>query len=507
MLGPTGAEAMVRLLGHGILARQLPSGVRAGLAALVAIVVGGGACSQLPLSTAWDPYAAAPREPAAPWRAAEGKKQPRLAALVDRLNKSVQIDPDKEHSLADLIDLAQRLNPDTWRAWEEARAAAARLGRAESAWFPSLAAVAAAGTSRVVEKAGTNLGAVPVTGPELAPSLQLSWLLLDFGRRSATVEGAGWEVIAANLGFNRRHQEIAFAVSESFFALDASRARVATADATLDQAGAVAEAVQARFDRGLATRPDLLLAVQERARAAFEVQEAQGQVADAWARLAESIGIPPSVPLKVIGLDAVPLPSSLPATVEQVMDRSLARRPDLAAKLATLRAREAEVKRARAQFLPQLRVSGSVGGDLGRYTFGASDPIGYSRNVYGAFLNLDLALFDGFERENRLREASSLRGAAEAEVAALELRVIRQVWQAYTDVKTALGKREFALAFRAAAEEAYAATLESYQAAGLATVLDLPAAQRELARARFTDIQSRADLLRATSSLVFAAGE
>src|SRR5215475_14256611 len=180
MLGPTGAEAMVRLLGHGILARQLPSRVRAGLAALVAIVVGGGACSQLPLSTAWDPYAAAPREPAAPWRAAEGKKQPRLAALVDRLNKSVQIDPDKEHSLADLIDLAQRLNPETWRAWEEARSAAARLGRSESAWFPTLAAVAAAGTSRVVEKAGrTGGGAVPVTGPEATPTLQLSWILLD----------------------------------------------------------------------------------------------------------------------------------------------------------------------------------------------------------------------------------------------------------------------------------------------------------------------------------------
>jgi outer membrane protein len=499
---------MVRLLGHGILARQFGSRARAVLAALAVMLVIGSGCSQLPLSTAWDPYAAAPREPAAPWRAAEGKKQPRLAALVDRLNMSVQIDPDKEHGLADLIDIAQRLNPDTRRAWEEARAAAARLGQAESAWFPSLAAVAAAGTSQVVEKAGTGSGgAVPVTGPALTPSLQLSWLLLDFGRRSATVEEEGWKVIAANLGFNRRHQEVAFAVSEGFFALDASRARVAAADATLDQAGAVAEAVQARFDRGLATRPDLLLAVQERARAAFEVQEAQGQVADAWARLAESIGIPPSVPLKVIGLDSVPLPSALPATVEQVMDRSLTRRPDLAAKLSALRAREAEVRRARAQFLPQLRVSGSVGGDLGRYTFGPSDPISYSRLVYGAFLNLDWTLFDGFERENRLREASSLRGAAEAEVAAFELRVIRQVWQAYTDVKTALGKREFALALRAAAEEAYAATLESYQAAGLATVLDLLAAQRELARARFTEIQSRADLLRASSSLVFAAGE
>jgi len=428
--------------------------------------------------------------------------------LIERLSADVDIDTDKVHGLADLIDLAQRHNPETRRAWEEARAAAARLGRAESTWFPTLAAMAAAGTSRVVEKAGVNGGgAVPVVGPELTPSLQLSWLLLDFGRRSAAVEEAGWEVMAANLHFNRKHQEIVFSVSESFFALDASRARLGAATVTLEQAGAVAEAVQARLEQGLATRPDLLLALQERARAAYEVQEAQGLVADARARLAESIGISPTMPLQVADLGSVPLPSELPATIEQVMDRSLSRRPDLAARLAALRAREAELKRAEADFRPQMRLSSSVGGDLGRYTFGGSPTISFGTQTYGAFLNFEWKLFDGFERENRVREAASQRGVAEAEVAALELRVIRQVWQAYTDVKTSLGKREFALALVAASEEAYAATLESYRAAGLATVLDLLAAQRDLARARFTGIQSRADVLRATSALIFAAGD
>ena len=59
----------------------------------------------------------------------------------------MQIDPDKQHGLADLIDLAQRANPETLRAWEDARAAAARLGRVEADWFPTIAAAAAAGTS------------------------------------------------------------------------------------------------------------------------------------------------------------------------------------------------------------------------------------------------------------------------------------------------------------------------------------------------------------------------
>jgi outer membrane protein len=475
--------------------------------ALVTVALLGGGCVTLPFEAAWNPFAAAPTESTSPWRSADGKRQPRLASLIDRLGATVQIDPDAQYGLADLIDLAQRLNPETRRAWEEARTAAARLGQVEGRWFPTLVALASAGTSSVVEKAGVGTGGVAVTGPSVTPALQLSWLLLDFGRRSAAVEAASWRVINANLSFNRKHQEVAFAVSRSYFGLDASRARLAAARVTFEQASAVVDAVDARLQQGLATRPDLLLALQERARAAFGIQEAEGLVADARAALAESIGISPTMSLGVRDLSAVPIPTELPATTEQLIDRALARRPDLAARLAILRAREADVRHARAEFMPRLRLSSSVGGDVGRYTFGGSVPIGYGQPEYTAFLSLDWTLFDGFARENRIREASAERGAAEAEVTALELRVTRQVWQAYADMKTSLAKREFAAALLAASQVAYAATLESYRSAGLATVLDLLAAQRDLAQARFTEIQSRADLLQSAAALVFAAGE
>ena len=126
---------------------------------------------------------------------------------------------------------------------------------------------------------------------------------------------------------------------------------------------------------------------------------------------------------------------------------------------------------------------------------------------YQAFLNFEWKLYDGFERDNALREARSLRGAAEADLSALELKAIREVWKAYSDVKTALRKHEYALALLAASEEAYESTLESYRSAGLATVIDLLAAQRDLARARTTDIQTRAELLTAAAALTFAAGD
>jgi len=68
-------------------------------------------------------------------------------------------------------------------------------------------------------------------------------------------------------------------------------------------------------------------------------------------------------------------------------------------------------------------------------------------------------------------------------------------------------KHEYALALLAASQEAYDSTLESYRSAGLATVIDLLAAQRDLARARTTEIQIRAELLTDSAALTFAAGD
>jgi len=46
------------------------------------------------------------------------------------------IDPRKTYNLAELIDIAQRSNPETRVAWERARQAAAAVGLTESAYYP-----------------------------------------------------------------------------------------------------------------------------------------------------------------------------------------------------------------------------------------------------------------------------------------------------------------------------------------------------------------------------------
>jgi outer membrane protein TolC len=350
-------------------------------------------------------------------------------------------------------------------------------------------------------------GTEVIRGSSLLPSVDLAWTLVDFGRRAASRELALQELVASNFTFNRRHQEVAFAVAQNFYRFDASRAQVAAAEATRVSATALLEASEMRRKGGLATEPEVLLARQEQARAAFEVQEAEGVVEDARAALADSIGIPPTVKLRVRELREQPLPADLPATVERVIDAALAQRPDLAARLASLRAREAEVRRAKAAYFPRIGVTGNVGGALRDYR--AGPPFASHTDdeaVYGAFLGVEWNLFDGFARENTVREAEAGAGAARADVAALQLKLLREVWKAYADAKTALRKHEFASALLRASEDAYAATSESFRA-GLGSFLDVLAAERDLARARMTAIASRADVLTSSAALAFAAGE
>ena len=60
----------------------------------------------------------------------------------------VLINPRKIYGLAELIDIAERNNPETRVAWERARQAAAAVGLSESAYYPFLVASAAAGYDR-----------------------------------------------------------------------------------------------------------------------------------------------------------------------------------------------------------------------------------------------------------------------------------------------------------------------------------------------------------------------
>ena len=276
------------------------------------------------------------------------------------------IDPRKTYNLAELIDIAQRTNPETRVAWERARMAAAAVGLTESAYYPYIVAAAAGGydrafipfpTLRVKQQApptNDNLpnveivgGGTLVTESLLARAeLNAKWLLIDFGERNAIRAAAREKLMMANVGFNGTHQKIVFDVTDRFYQLGTARQKVMVTQSALGASQTVEQAAQARFDNGLATKPELLQAQQQSAQSNFDLQASLGAESDARVALIESIGLMPTVQLKVADL---PRQSGLDAqgedSVGSLITKALAQRPDLVAKLANVRSKEYEIRR------------------------------------------------------------------------------------------------------------------------------------------------------------------
>ncbi|CAG1020674.1 Outer membrane protein OprJ [Methylococcales bacterium] len=451
------------------------------------------------------PAPAAPANQAVSWHDYQAKNSPALVNSSSPAEDNV-IDTKQTYDLPALVDLALHTHPETRVSWEEAKAAAARLERNRSTWYPTLTAMAFG--QHFKNSFPIPGGALVSHGYAAFGSLDLAWTLFDFGRRDALVEAGAERLSAANFAFDRKHQEIAYRVASSFFAYQAALAKVTAAQQTFESAKTNADSVQARLKQGLATKPDLLLAIQEQAKASYDLQDARGAVTQTRADLTTNLGISPAYSLQLIDMSKLPLPEGLEPSVEKIVDQALEQRPDLIARLAELRAREAEVKKARAEFWPKVSLRGMVGNQYwGNVHTNPPGNESYSANdmVNTAMLNVEWTLFDGFERSNAVREAEAKKQVSQAQLDTLRLEIMRDIWKAYADTKTALEKREFALALLKAAEESYAATQESYTH-GFSTVIELLSAQKDLARARYTEIDSRATLLRAAATLVYVSG-
>ncbi len=372
------------------------------------------------------------------------------------------IEPGKAYELAELIDIAQRTNPETRMAWERAREAALAVGLAESVYAPVLAAKATVGFQHVSSPLPTAIkpeGFFAADTEFFLPSLTLKWLLFDFGGREATLDATRQGLAAANFGFNATHQRIVFDVTRAYYAVNTVQGRVEVARASL-----------------------------------------------ALAQL-EAMGVRPTTAVSVASLAGRALPAAVEDTADKLVDRALAQRPDLMARVATLRAREADIAKAESEFYPRIVVAGDLGQNIGRVrTEGTPGWSSVNQPAYGAAISIEVPIFDGGLRRDRLGVARSQRRIAEEELERARDQAVRQVVKAYEDLKVSLRRREAAVALLTAAEKSHDAAIDSYRS-GVATFVDVTNAQTALTKARTADIETRSAAFTAAASLAFSTGD
>jgi outer membrane protein TolC len=442
-------------------------------------------------------------EPEKPWQPPSGfSSKQREAADQDR---RTHVEADHPYTLSELVELAERNNPSTRAAWENARAAGARLGIARSDLLPAVNAVALTNTTRV----GILFGDVFVwqTLGVFQPMLQLNYLIFDFGGRSARIDEARQRLLGANLTFNRTFLDVLFETMRRYYELLNAIGQRDAAQANFDNAETVRKAVDARLTVGLATLPDALEARAAAAQANFTLQAAIGDVDIRRGDLLSLLGATPSERLQVQPLAEIPTPDHFDLDAHEATERSLSLRPEIGEQTAEREAARAEIRAARSAYFPTLQFQGQAGG-FGAYGKQDQIPAVYSgpHDEWNVNLTLEWDLFDGGRRSNQLAEARANEKRAQAQIDQTRDEVERQVWTAYVTARTAFYQRDAAAALLAASQSSYNAALRSYQL-GLRSTVDVVSAQRTLAQALSSDVAARTTVLRELANFAYRTGD
>lgn len=374
-----------------------------------------------------------------------------------------------------LIAQAIAANHDLRIATARVAEARALAQGSEGLGRPSLDATA--GANRMRER-GDNDQARSVN--TFSAGLATKWEIDLFGR-IASEQRVATATLAATEAQQRAVQvSVAAEVARNYFELRGLQEQLRVVRLDLGTQREALKLVQARLDAGRATALDT-----ERAKAFVEgtaasVPALETALARTRMRLAVLVGASPSA-LDARLAEQKPLPG-LPATALGAIgspETLIARRPDVAAAEAQLRAAEARTGSARAALYPSLTLSGTLGLNAGRIG-DLGDSASFAYNLGASLL---WSLIDNGQRRSQVAAADARRDTALAQFDQTVLTALEETEGALVAFSRTQQRTEHLFAAAQAAEGAATIARARFEA-GTIDFLVLLDAERELLQAR-----------------------
>jgi multidrug efflux system outer membrane protein len=352
----------------------------------------------------------------------------------------------------------------------------------------------AAGANRQAG-AGTPQGAAP--GTLVQAGIGAAWELDLFGRLARTQGAAALDAQGREALLHSTRLAVQAETAQTYLllrALDAERALVReTATAHAD----TLRLTQRRFAAGDIAELDVVRAQAELAGTEAEALALDRQRAQSEHALAVLVGEPASS----FGLDAGDWTTALPQVPAGVPGTVLARRPDVAAAMASLLAAQQRVGAAQAAWFPDVALTANGGfaspqlGELFRW----------SARAWGMGALLALPLLDGGRRDAQVQGAQAQMEAAAAAYRGQVLAAFREVEDQLAALR--LLQQQSQAQGRAVEAARRASTIsETRWRNGLVSQLELLDARRTELRSRRDALQVRAAQYQATVALIRAIG-
>lgn len=392
-------------------------------------------------------------------------------------------------TLQQCVDIALQRNPSIFAAEYAVNAADARVGQAQSAYYPQ---VGLAGTySKYSLTTASNNGSLNLYQGNAA----LTQNIYDFGKTPSQVRVQRLNENAARSDKRNTVSLVVFGVKQAYYNfLQAEKNKevaIETVKLTQDQL----DQAKGFFDAGVKSRYDVTTAEVNLSNAKLAQIRAENGVQVARVTLKNSIGAPDLPDFTIEDTLAF---HKTPVTFDDAVQRAYVNRPDLQSVLAREEAFKESVSLARTGHYPTL--TGNASYTRAGETF-VPEPSGWSAGV-----TLNIPLFNGFLTTYQVKEARQNLYQQQANKEALRQSILLDVQQAYLNL---LALEEGVVV----AEQTVQQATENYDiatgrySAGVGSPLDVTSALVGLSNAKTNYIAALANYKIAEAALLKAMGE
>ncbi len=441
-----------------------------------------------------DPFAFAPKKASSLW--IKSKRSELLSSKYCKTYLPPSFGNEKL-SLAQLIDIGLQNNPETKITWAEARSAAANYGKSLSPYYPRLDL--AASYTRMRETFYNTQAFAPFYLTVIDPLVALNYTIFDFGRRKNSSETAKQSLYYADLNHNQTLQNTLKIITDDYYDYAYQKELLVSFKSNLENTEALLDSAKQKYQLGLAALGDVAQARSNNLQAKINVITQKTTLENSYATLANDLGLPATMQFQV---EEFPEKTNLDIGIETVDDligQAQQIRQDFLASKAIVKAKEAKVREAKSERLPDL---------AGKFHFGKrhfSNGGGFEDYNFIAQVSLSIPIFRGYFFKNNIKEAQANLEQAKATLFQKELSIFKDVSTSHFEVTTSKENIVYSEDYLESANEQFSIALSNYKV-GTNTILDVLSAQSSLADARSKLAKAKKGWYGALIRLAFATG-
>ena len=397
--------------------------------------------------------------------------------------------PGERLTLQQCLDIARQKSPAVAAAGYAVGAADARIGQAQSAYYPQIS------LSGGYSKYSSYLD--PTNGSQdlYQGNATLNQMLFDFGKTPSQVRIQRLNETAVRSDQRNTVSQVVYGVKQAYYSLlqaeknrDVAAETVKLTQDQLDQA-------KGFFDAGVKSRYDVTSAEVNVSNAKFSQIRADNAVQIARVTLKNAMGAPDMPDFAIEDTLAF---QKYPVTFDEAIQRAYTNRPDLQSVLAKKEASKESVSLARSGYYPT--VNGTA-----NYTR-AGDTFAPEQSGWSAGVTLTVPLFNGFLTNSQVKEAKQNLNIQRANEETLRQNILLDVQQAYLFLQALESGVAVAELTVRQAQENYDIVNGRY-AAGIGSPVDVTNALVGLTNAKTGYIAALANYKTAEAALLKAMGE